>query len=182
MPDFGNWSLTAAFKANKTRIDRRINELGPLAQIPGLVLFGRLDGLRFTDGQPKNKIVLSADGDIGGLGLTARTTRYGKVLVPEAQAPLSDPNSLTALGPHDQTLSSKGGTDIEIRYEIADRAEFALGAHNVFDVYPDRRPVGTPPEAGAPAYPVNFHFLPYTGFSPFEFNGRYVYGRMSIDF
>jgi iron complex outermembrane receptor protein len=70
---------------------------------------------------------------------------------------------------------------MEVRYEIADRAEFALGANNVFDVYPDRRPVG-PSVTGAPAYPVNFYFLPYTGFSPFGFNGRYVYGRMSVQF
>ena len=38
---FGNWTLTAAYNYNKTKIDRRINELGPLATIPGIVLFGR---------------------------------------------------------------------------------------------------------------------------------------------
>jgi iron complex outermembrane receptor protein len=180
-PGFGNWSLTSAFNVNETKIDRRINELGPLAQIPGLVLFGRLEGLRFTDGQPKSKIVLSADGDFGGLGLNARTTRYGRVLVPEAQAPISDASSLTALGPHDQILSPKWITDLEVRYEITDRAQFALGANNLFDVYPDRRPIG-PALTGTTPYPVNFHYLPYTGFSPFGFNGRFVYGRMSVEF
>ncbi len=56
--------------------------------IPGLVLFGRVEGIRFTDGQPRDKIVLSADGDIGNFGITARTTRYGKVVSPGAAAPL----------------------------------------------------------------------------------------------
>ncbi len=180
MGGLGNWSLTAAFNANKTKIDRRINALGPLAQIPNLVLFGRVQGLVFTDGQPKNKIVFSADGDIGDFGITARTTRYGKVLVPEAQAPVSDPNSLTALGPHDQVLTPKWITDLELRVDAGEMAQFAIGANNILDVYPDRRPVGK--IAGTADLPANFYFLPYSGFSPFGFNGRFVYGRMSIQF
>jgi iron complex outermembrane receptor protein len=176
----GKWSLTAAFNANKTRIDRRINELGPLAQIPGLVLFGRVEGLRFTHGQPRNKVVLSADGELGIFGFTARTTRYGKVLVPEAAAPVADPTSLTALGPDDQVLSPKWITDLEVRLAANETAEFAVGANNVFDVYPDRRPTGARPGGGT--YPVNFNYLPYTGFSPFGFNGRFLYGRMSVRF
>ncbi|MCY7279659.1 MAG: TonB-dependent receptor, partial [Sphingomonas bacterium] len=50
----GTWNLTAAYNRNKTRIERRINELGPLATIPGLVLFGRAQGVRITRGQPEN--------------------------------------------------------------------------------------------------------------------------------
>jgi hypothetical protein len=42
--NLGTWSLTAAYNYNKTRIDRRLNELGPLAAIPGIVLFGRVEG------------------------------------------------------------------------------------------------------------------------------------------
>ena len=68
---------------------------------------------------------------------------------------------------------------MEVRYDIADRAQFALGANNIFDVYPDRRPVG-PAATGTTPYPVNFYFLPYTGFSPFGFNGRYVYARVTL--
>jgi hypothetical protein len=97
----GRWTLTAAYNYNKTKIDRRLNALGPLATIPGLVLFGRVEGIRFTDGQPRDKIVFSADGDIGDFGITARTTRYGKVVSPGAAAPISDPTSLTAYGPDD---------------------------------------------------------------------------------
>ena len=39
--DFGRWNLTAAYNYNKQKIDKRLNAFGPLAQIPGLVLFGR---------------------------------------------------------------------------------------------------------------------------------------------
>ena len=33
--DLGNWTLTAAYNYNKTKIDERLNNLGPLATIPG---------------------------------------------------------------------------------------------------------------------------------------------------
>ena len=178
----GNWSLTAAYNRNKTKIDKRINPLGPLSALPGLVLFGREQGIRFTDGQPKSKIVLSADGDIGDFGVTARTTRYGKVIAPDAAAPLA-PNqtSLTALGPDDQVLGAKWVTDLEVRYQLMKRIDLAIGANNLFDVYPDRRPFGARAVGGV--YPQNFQYIPFSGGgSPFGFNGRFLYARIGVGF
>src|SRR3954451_12023587 len=180
---FGNWSLTAAYNYNKTRIDRRINPLSSLATIPGLLLFGRTEGIRFTNGQPRDKIVLSADGDVGVFGITARTTRYGKVVSPGTVASITDPTSLTAFGPDDIFLSAKWITDLELRWKAGDRAEFAIGANNLFDVYPDRSPFGPrPASAGGGLYPANQEYIPYSIFSPFGFNGRFVYGPASINF
>jgi iron complex outermembrane receptor protein len=176
----GTWNLTAAYNHSSNKIDKRLNALGPLAAIPNIVLFGRVEGIRFTDGQPKSKLVLSADGAIGAFGITARTTRYGTVISPDAAAPTADPTSLTALGPDDQVLSPKFVTDLEIRYTIADTVTLAVGADNLLDVYPDRRPVGARPGGGV--YPINFYYLPYTGLAPFGFNGRFLYGRVSVDF
>jgi iron complex outermembrane receptor protein len=180
--NFGNWNLTAAYNYNKTKIDRRINDLGPLATIPGLVLFGRIEGLRFTKGQPRDKVVLSADGDVGKFGITARTTRYGKVLSPGAAAPISDPLSLTATGPDDIFLSAKWITDLEVRLHGRDGVEFAIGANNLFDVYPDRSPFGPRPASVGGVYPANQEYIPYSIFSPFGFDGRFVYGRVSVNF
>jgi len=177
--DFGTWNLTAAYNYNKQKIDKRLNALGPLAQIPGLVLFGRQEGIRFTKGQPRDKIVLSADGDIGKFGVTARTTRYGKVVSPGAVAPVADPTSLTAYGPDDIFLSAKWITDLEARVHSGPM-EFAIGANNLFDVYPDRSPFGARPGGGF--YPANQIYIPYSIFSPFGFNGRFVYGRASMKF
>jgi len=179
---FGSWMLTAAYNHNKTKIDKRINPLGPLSAVPGLVLFGREQGLRFTKGQPRSKIVLSADGEYGDFGLTLRTTRYGKLLAPDAAAPLP-PNqaSLTALGPDDQKLGAKWITDLELRYTLLKRIDLAVGANNLFDVYPDRRPFGRRPDGGL--YPQNFLHIPYSGAaSPFGFNGRFLYGRVGVSF
>jgi iron complex outermembrane receptor protein len=178
----GSWTLTAAYNYNKTKIDERLNELGPLATIPGIVLFGRVEGLRFTEGQPRDKIVLSADGEIGPFGVTARTTRYGKVTSPGAANPISDPNSLTAYGPDDIFLSRKWITDLELRYKLLDGVEFAAGANNLFDVYPDRSPFGPRPTAIGGVYPANQEYIPFSIFSPFGFNGRFLYGRVSFEF
>ena len=180
--DLGRWNLTAAVNINKTKIDKRIDALGPLAGVPGLILFGREQGLRFTKGQPKNKVVLSADGEIRDFGITARTTRYGKALALDAALPLA-PNQadLNALGPDDQYLSPKWITDLELRYRLFDRVDLAVGANNLFDVYPDRRPFGPRPVGGV--YPQNFQYIPYSGGgSPFGFNGRFLYARIGVDF
>jgi iron complex outermembrane recepter protein len=181
-PGFGNWTLTAAYNYNRTRIDRRLNNLGPLATIPGIVLFGRTEGIRFTDGQPRDKVVLSADGEFGNFGLTARTTRYGRVIAPGATPPIADPLSLTLLGPDDIRLGAKWITDLELRYRAFGRLQLAIGADNVFDVYPDRSPFGARPAAIGGVYPINQYYLPYSGFSPFGFNGRFLYGRVSLEF
>jgi iron complex outermembrane receptor protein len=180
--DLGHWNLTAAYNHNKTKIDHRLNAVGPLSQIPGIVLFGRVEGIRFTDGQPHDKVVLSADGDIGKFGITARTTRYGKVISPGAAFPVSDPTSLTALGPDDIVLAAKWITDAELRLKSGP-VEFAIGADNLFDVYPTRSPFGPrPASAGGGFYPANQIYIPYSIFSPFGFNGRFVYGRVSMNF
>jgi iron complex outermembrane receptor protein len=179
----GNWNLTAAYNRNRTRIENRLNNLGPLATIPGIVLFGRVEGIRFTDGQPRDKIVLSADGEMGNFGITARTTRFGSVVAPGATAPLANPLSLTELGPDDIRLGAKWITDLELRYRAFGRLELAIGADNVFDVYPDRSPIGARPASeGGGFYPINQYYLPYSGFSPFGFNGRFLYARASIGF
>ncbi len=181
-PSIGNWNLTAAYNYNKTKIDKRLNALGPLAQIPGLVLFGRIEGLRFTHGQPRDKVVLTADGDIGRFGVTARTTRYGKVVSPGAAAPIANPTSLTDFGPDDIFLGAKWITDLELRFKPIARVELAVGADNVFDVYPDRSPFGARPASIGGVYPANQEYIPFSIFSPFGFNGRYLYGRVSVNF
>lgn len=177
----GKWSVTAAYNYNKQKILARKNDLGPLATIPGLILFGRVEGIRFTEGQPRDKVVLSLDGDVGMFGLTARTTRYGKVTSPGSASPLSgDP--LTAYGPDDIVLSPKWITDLELRVKPMDRVSFAIGADNLLDVYPDRSPFGPRPASIGGVYPANQQYIPFSIFSPFGFNGRYLYARASVEF
>jgi iron complex outermembrane receptor protein len=178
----GAWNFSAAYNYTQNQIDKRLNNLGSLAQIPGLVLFGRVEGIRFERGQPRTKVVLATDTKIAGVGLSARTTRYGSVISPETTAPLgANATSLTALGPDDQVLRPKWITDFSLSYELQG-VQLTLGVDNAFDVYPDRRPFGLRPASVGGSYPATYQFLPYTGFSPFGFNGRFLYARAAINF
>ena len=179
----GRWSFTAAYNYNDQKILKYKNELGSLAAIPNLILFGRVESIRFTEGQPRDKVVLSLDGDLGKFGITARTTRYGKVVSPGSAAPLgADATSLTAYGPDDIFLNAKWISDLELRYKPTDAISIAVGADNLFDVYPDRSPWGLRPASVGGSYPANQQYIPFSIFSPFGFNGRYLYARVGVDF
>ncbi len=156
---YGNFVLTAGYNRNKTKIRDRAE----LPTLPGLVLFGRQESLRIEQGQPRDKINLGVDWDYGMFGATLRTNRYGKVLVPGATEAT------------DYDIEPEWVTDVEVRAKPMRMLELAIGANNIFDVYPTRQP------AGGAFGSVNY-FFPYSQFSPFGFNGRFLYGRASIEF
>jgi iron complex outermembrane recepter protein len=171
--EWGRLNLTAGFNYNKAKILRNSADLGPLATIPGLVLFGRQESLRLEQGQPRTKVNASADYERGALGATLRATRYGKVLGAGSEPFLDVP------------LSAKTITDLELRFKPVERVSLALGGNNIFDVYPDPVPKGrgVDPVTNLPRnYPATNYVAPWSNFSPFGFNGRYLYGRISVDF
>ena len=181
VPDFGlgRVSLTAGFSQNETDITDRAT----LPTLPGLTLFGRQESLRLTEGQPRTKINLGLDVDYEAFGLTLRGNCYGEVTVPgtfDPSRPVGPTNLATAST--DQTLSEQWVADIELRAKIAERFELAVGANNVFDSYPDRVFRGQPGGAGTPNFGLNGYFIPFSQFSPAGFNGRFLYGRVSVDF
>lgn len=171
----GRLNITGGFNYNKTKLRRILAAPGPLAAIDP-VLFGRQESLRLVKGQPRTKINFSADYDRDWLGATLRTTRYGKAL--DAGAP--------ATGVQDIHLAAKWITDAELRFSpLGDGYEFALGANNLFDVYPTNTPRGrvTDPVTGLPVnLPASRYVTPFSNFSPFGFNGRYLYGRLAVNF
>ena len=68
---------------------------------------------------------------------------------------------------------------------LADRFDFAVGANNVLDAYPDpiQRGRAIDPATGLGRnYPATNYALPYSAFSPFGFNGRFLYGRATMRF
>ncbi len=162
----GDLGLTAGYNYTKTEIQRFINDLGPLAQIPGLELFGRLESERIESGQPRSKLTFSVDWSRGPFGMTLRTNRYGEVFAPGV-----DPRD-------DLTIESAWVTDLELRYDLR-HVQIAMGADNVFDEYPTHFPVGQRPAELGGNYSVNNYILPFSGFSPFGFSGRFIYGRLT---
>jgi iron complex outermembrane receptor protein len=75
--------------------------------------------------------------------------------------------------------------DAEARVEPIEGLEFAVGANNLFDKYPtvNNTGRGVDPATGLGRnYDSTNYFFPYSNFSPFGFNGRFVYGRVSYRF
>jgi iron complex outermembrane receptor protein len=154
----GRFDFTAAANYNDTDI-RYVADVSA----PGLpILFGRQNQLRLERGTPKDKYVLGAtwNRSFGGyeLGANLHATRYGETLA----AGSSEPNDLV--------LEPKWVTDLSVQARV-NQVTLTLGADNLFDTYPTKNP-----EALNTTGTVGF-----SQFSPFGFNGRFLYGRASIN-
>lgn len=130
-----------------------------LTSRPSTQLFGRNRVLTFEEGTPREKVTGSIDWTSGLAGATVRATYYGDVNQPAA-TPAGDIHT----GKHVIT-------DLELRYRAKKGPEIALGVNNLFDVYPDR-------VDGALNAPSGVLGFPY--YSPFGFNGRYLYARVGL--
>lgn len=110
-----------------------------------------------ADTTPRSKLILNGLYSIDRWSVSGTLTRYGK---------FTSYNSTSAQ--FDQTFGSKWLLDLAVNYNL-DRWTFNLGADNVFNTYPDR------------VIPANDNngTLPYSVFSPFGFNGAYVYGKVA---
>lgn len=73
-------------------------------------------------------------------------------------------------------FGSKWTTDIELSSQVSDRFNFAIGVHNLFDVYPDKWGETSSSIVGADK------ILQYTQRSPFGYNGAFYYIRMGLHF
>jgi iron complex outermembrane receptor protein len=169
----GVMRLSAAYNHNRTRVTR-VDTLP--TNLSGLrsSLFDRVEQGRIEDGNPESNLILAGNFDYRGLGLVARTQRFGQVTSYGTTA-------TNAFGPLDQTFSPKWISDASASYGFR-RVTVTVGADNIFDVYPDRNNnngnyVGT--ENGGNS---NFGIFPYNGISPFGFNGRFVYTRLAVGF
>ncbi|AZS21259.1 MULTISPECIES: TonB-dependent siderophore receptor [unclassified Caulobacter] len=157
----GRFDLTAAANFNKTDVTKlpTTNTISSLPVPPSL--FARANVLTFEEGTPKRKITLAGDWSREAWGATLKTTFYGSVLSPN-----NDPT-----GAFDVRTGAKAVVDLEGRYAINERVNLAIGANNLFDEYPNRTPAN-----------INTtNATAFTGFSPFGFNGRFFYGRVSVN-
>ena len=179
--NLGRLNATAGFNYNKTSIRKLLAAPGPLANVPGIVLFGRQEQGRLTLGQPRTKINLGLDYDLDGFGATLRANRFGRVVASGGE-----------IGPagsgvfNDNTLRAQWVVDLEARITFADKFEFAIGANNLLDSYPTLVPVGqagTSATNGSPVFfPTTNYVLPFSAFSPNGFNGRFLYARAGVKF
>lgn len=116
-----------------------------------------------ANSSPRSKLILNEQYNLGHWGLTGTLTRYGRYT--NYVSSLASYN--VAKGVVDQTYSPKWVFDLAANYNI-DAWTFTLGADDALDVYPDRNIPNN----------NNHGTLPYSTFSPFGYNGAYVYGKV----
>lgn len=156
----GRFDITLVGNFNSTKVTRTPTTLPLEALDPAPVLFDRVNVLTFEEGTPDDKFAAIVGWDTGRFGANLRATRYGSVLSPQ-----SNPAN-------DFTLGAKTLVDIEARYDVTDTVRLSVGADNVFDRYPDANPINL---NGTGA-------TPFSNYSPFGRSGRFIYGRISLDF
>ena len=156
--DWGDFDFTLGVNVTDTEVTA-----APTSEVlPGVSLFARREIARFEVGQPENKVIAAVDWSRGPFGGFVRATRFGETV---------DPGS-AADGSGDEVLSPKTIVDAEFSADITDGLNIAFGANNLFDEYPDVT-------AETPALDGTFsRIFPFSGFSPFGFSGRYLYGRV----
>ena len=179
--DVGKINLSAGFNYNKTTIRKILASPGALSAIPNLVLFGRQEQGRITRGQPRTKINLGVDFERDWLGLTLRANRYGKVEGTGGQLGTGNTGVF-----NDNFLKAQWVTDFEATAKIKEKLELSVGVNNLFDTYPSLVPTGQAGVSavnGAPVFfPTTNFVAPYSNFSPNGFNGRFLYGRVTVKF
>ena len=156
----GEFNFTAAANFNSTNVTKIPTTAQLSALNPAPVLFDRLNVLTFEKGTPRSKISGSVDWSMGPFGATMRATHYGEVLSPGTTAAT------------DLTLKADTVFDLEGRWNITEQIRLSLGADNVFDEYP----TGTPPFLNTTSN------TPFSNYAPYGRSGRYVYGRVSLNF
>jgi len=153
----GDWEFTLGANVNQTDITKLpVQPAGVLPPgTPPPTLFGRVAQITLEDGQPKEKVTFQTVWDHGWFGATFRGTYYGAVVSP----------GTTPAG--DIRLGQKTLFDLEGRFDVAKGFQFAVGAENILDEYPDATSASLN-TSGATAF---------SSYSPFGFNGRFLYAR-----
>lgn len=160
----GELRLSAALNINETEVTHvkeNPSELSALGD--SYVVFSRREIARFEDGTPKNKLNLAAGWTLDELQVNLRATRYGEVI-----------DSGTTVE-NDEVLDPNWIVDLDVSYALTDNLKISLGANNLFDEYPQ----DTVSNIGQ----SNFNqIFPYSGFSSYSIDGRFLYTRLNYTF
>ena len=153
----GSFDFTVAGNVNDVDVTRVPVTTSTLNPAP--TLFARSRILTLEDGTPGTKVTSTIDWSLDRLGALARVTYYGDV---------NQPGTVASADVH---TGKHAVTDLELRYAAPKGAQIGLGVSNLFDVYPDRT-IAANNTTGVLGYP---------SYSPFGFNGRYLYARVGLN-
>lgn len=148
--DYGFLKGNATWGYNKTDI-----QSVHLPQILGGLendLFDNIERTRMTKANPRNTGNFSLTHELGNFETTARLSYFGTYSIGYSTGPYKFDHQWVA--------------DLSVKYHATTNLSFTLGAQNLFDTYPERRPDDN-----------NYHGIfqyPLTN-SPFGFNGGYYF-------
>ncbi|WP_313455415.1 TonB-dependent receptor [Stenotrophomonas sp.] len=152
--------LTAAYSYNETEVKKYIASpavFGTLGLTQSLI--GRDEVGRIEDSYPRDKTILSGTWRSDHWDLSLAATRYGEFTVRNSATPTRD-----------QTYGDSWVLDASVSYKPSANWALTLGADNILDEYPDRT---------VDLQNSTWGMLPYSNYSPYGFNGAYVYGRIT---
>lgn len=164
--NYGDVAFNLGFNYGKNQVT---DIIAPPAELQGAGfdqdnLFSGNELRRFEVSTPRNKYNLSAVWTMDDWRATLRNTRYGET---------QDPSDIAQ---RNEVLKPKWITDLDVAYAVTDNVSVSLGANNIFDVYPD------PTRDLVDDVTIFSRLFSYSSFSPFGFNGRYVYGKIEMRF
>ena len=170
---------TLTFDAGVNYTRNKITRIDPLPAIlansaePGLI--DSVTYIAITEERPDWRGTLTTRYDVGRFHALGRASYFGKF-------------SSAQLGYCDlcrERYGAKTLIDVEIGYTF-NQVKIAIGAKNLFDIYPDEPSSNTPSDPNDPnsdpvkLYNNNYGTFPWAAASPFGYNGRFLYTRAEM--
>jgi iron complex outermembrane receptor protein len=156
----GSLTLKAAMNFNDTEVTNKDDLVTPdeLAAYTTSQLLGRENTVRYESSSPKENFQFSAMLQKPTSTLMAKLNRWGEVTIPASSVE------------REQVLSSKWTVDMEYSFQLNNQTRLAFGVNNALDQYPDK------------TVKINSFngIFQHSGYSPFGFNGRYIYTRIDM--
>ncbi|GAB7127706.1 TonB-dependent receptor [Silvimonas sp. JCM 19000] len=160
--DFKQYGLvkwSAGYAWDKTEITH-LKSTPTVLQNLGYALFNRQQQGDLTVGTPRDKLVFGGNWLYERFTTDLRLTRYGQY------------TETGTVASNDRVYGAKWITDLDVAFEASKHVTVAVGANNLFDVYPDKIGI-VDAKTGTGAY---------GSFSPFGITGGFYYARLAYSF
>ncbi len=169
LDELGNLALSAAVNIGDTEVTSlkdNPSELNVLGD--DYILFSDREIARFETSAPDNKLNLSATWHMDNLQVSLRSTRFGEWRDPQSSG-------------YVEVNDAQWITDLDVAYKVTDNIKLTLGVNNLFDDYPKVANEFLNDD-GSERVSTFGRIIPFSPFSPYSTDGRFIYGRVSISF
>lgn len=169
LEDMGSLALSAAVNIGDTEVTNvkpNPSELNVLGD--SYVLFNDREIARFESSAPDSKLNLSATWNMDDFTVSLRSARFGEWRDQQSSGyvEVNDPQWIT---------------DLDVAYKVTDNIKLTLGVNNLFDDYAKVANEFLN-EDGSERVSTFGRIIPFSPFSPYGNDGRFLYGRISINF